>query len=245
MDVVFSEPVTLFSLIAKSLDDLSVNSTLRDIINLPLNVSHHVAPSAAISLSDSVEHEQISSLVHEINSVALSQPIELKYFEEVSISRPLPPVVDAIYTWVNRSGDIELCSYVKKSGSLYCDGSNQSLLNEVDVTGVSPMKDADDFAVATFGRNASFKNHSFIFSRKSENRIEKQTIQTDFPIATASFILSGEFCFLFLEKSSRSPIYCRPLNSSGSYSFSQNISTIDARLVIQISYFSIRFCFMW
>lgn len=234
MSMVFSEPVALSSLIAESLDDLSVNSTIRDIIELPVDEPHHVAESGFFVPLVSTEIDHLSNMVTEIGRVISHQSVELKFFEEMTVTQQLPRVVDALFAWESRSGEVELCSFVNEHGELYYDSSLSPLLKEVEVTGVSSLKVSNDFAVATLDRSKNNKHHSFIFSRKLSSKIENQTIPTTYPIDTAAFLLSNKSCYLFLEMSTNSPIYCRPLDSSRPYSLVQNISTIDARMVRRI-----------
>lgn len=237
MNMVFSEPVVLSSLIAERLDDFSVNSTIRDIIELSISDPHHVADSAVSLPLLPTENDQITTMVTDIGRVISHQSVELKFFEEMEVTQQLPPVVDALFAWESRSGDVELCTFVNDGGELFYDSSNSSLLKNVEVTGVSSLKMTEDFAVATHDRSGSMNHNSFIFSRKSPNKIVNQTIPTIYPIDTAAFLLSNKSCYLFLEMEFNSPIYCRPLNSNAPYSIAQNISAIDARMVSKKFFF--------
>ena len=232
MKVVFSEPVLLSKLIASSLVDFSTNSTIRDIIELPLNASHHLAGATTFAPQEvPLENASLSTVMKDINRVISRQSIELKFFEETPVSQKLPPVVDAIFAWESRSGEVELCSFVEENGELFYGSSTSPLLTNVHVTGVSSLKETEDFAVAALDRTEGQKHDSFIFSQVSPRKLEKQTVATDFPIDAAAFLLYNQTCYLFLEKTSKSPIYCRPLGSNRTYSLAQYLPTVDARLV--------------
>ncbi|KAI9558066.1 hypothetical protein GHT06_014819 [Daphnia sinensis] len=228
-DVKFSKPVVLSSLVTKSLQDFSVNSTIRDIIELPLNVTHHVAASPVIQ--QETRQRSLSSMVQKIKRVVSRQNVELKFFEEVAIPRSLPPVVDDIFAWETAAGEIELCSYVEKEGALFYSSSNSPLLTDVEVTGVATQRSAEGFAVAALHRRRERKHDSFIFSPLPSDKLDIQIIPTDFPIGATAFLLTNNSCYLFLEKTSKTPIYCRPLGTNGNYTLAQHLPIVDARLV--------------
>lgn len=230
-DMVFSKPVAVSKLIVNSLDDSSTNSTIRDIIELPLNASHHLAEVAFVPEATSIKNTSISTLIKEIDRVISRQSIELKFFEETPVSQKLPPVVDALFAWETRDGEIELCSFVDEDGELFYGSSTSPLLTNVHVTGVSSLKETEDFAVAALDRSETQKHDSFIFSQISPKIMAKQTIPTNFPIDTTAFSLHNQTCYLFLEKTSKSPIYCRPFGVNGTYTLTQHLPTVDARLV--------------
>ncbi len=241
-DMVFSEPVVVSRLIVNSLKDSSTNSTIRDIIELPLNAPHHLAGVTFVPEASSIENTSISTLIKEIDRVISRQSIELKFFEETSVSQKLPPVVDALFAWETRDGQIELCSFVDEDGELFYGSSTFPLLTNIHVTGVSSLKETEDFAVAALDRSEAQKHDSFIFSQISPEIMAKQIIPTNFPIDATAFFLHNQTCYLFLEKTSKSPIYCRPLGVNGTYTLTQHLPTVDARLVC---YFLAGFCLIF
>ncbi|KZS11248.1 putative Closca [Daphnia magna] len=228
-DVKFSEPVILSVLVTESLQDFSGNSTIRDIIKLPLNVSHHVAASPVIQ--QEIRQRSLSSMVQNIKRVVSRQNVELRFFEEVAVPRSLPPVVDDIFAWETAAGEIELCSYVEKEGALFYGYSSSPLLKDVEVTGVASLRTAEGFAVAALDRSRKRKHDSFIFSPLPSDELDIQIIPTDFPIGATAFLLANSSCYLFLEKTSKTPIYCRLLGSNANYTLVQHLPIVDARLV--------------
>ncbi|XP_057379728.1 uncharacterized protein LOC130702079 [Daphnia carinata] len=229
IDVKFSEPVVLSSLVTNNLQDLSVNSTIRDIIELPLNVSHHVAASPVIQ--QEIRQRSLSSMVQNMKRVVSRQTVELRFFEEMAVPQSLPPVVDDTFAWETAAGEIELCSYVEKEGTLFYGSSSSPLLKDVEVTGVASLRSAEGFAVAALDRSTKRKHDSFIFSPLLSDKLDIQIIPTDFPIGATAFLLVNSSCYLFLEKTSKTPIYCRPLSSNGNYTLIQRLPIVDARLV--------------
>lgn len=229
--MLFSEPVVLSRLIASNLQDSSTNSTIGDIITLPLNASHHIAISPVIP--QEMRQRSLSSLVQKIKRVVSRQSAELRFFEEMTIPGTLPPTADYIYAWETKSGEIELCSYDEAQGELFYGSSISPLLKGVELSGVAYLKATEDFAVAALNRSSSLQqNHdSFIFSPRSSSKLEKQTITTNVPIGATAFLLSNSSCYLFLELTSESPIYCRALGSNGTYILFQHLPAVDGRLV--------------
>jgi hypothetical protein len=229
--VVFSEPVVLSSLIAGRLQDSSSNSTIGDIITLPLNASHHIAISP--SIPQETRQLSLSSLVQKIKRVVSRQSAELKFFEEMELPGTLPPAADYVYAWETKDGKVELCSYDEAQGELFYGSSTSPLLKGVELSGVAYLKAAEDFAVAALNRSSSMQqNHdSYIFSPKSSSKIEKQTIPTQVPIGATAFLISNSSCYLFLELTSESTIYCRSLGSNVTYTLFQRLPIADGRLV--------------
>jgi hypothetical protein len=231
VSVLFSEPVILSSLIASNLQDSSTNSTIGDIITMPLNASHHIA----ISPTPPPEKRQrsLSSLVQNIKRVVSRQSTELRSFEEITVPGSLPLAADYIYAWETKSGEIELCSFDEVRGELFYGSSTSPLLKDVELRGVAYLKATEEFAVAALNRSSSLKekHHSFIFSPKPSSKLEKQIIPTDVPIGSTAFLLSNSSCYLFLELISKSPIYCRSLDSNGTYTLFQLLPIVDGRLV--------------
>jgi hypothetical protein len=103
----------------------------------------------------------------------------------------------------------------------------------VELSGVAYLKATEEFAVAALNRSSSLKekHNSFIFSPKPSSKLEKQIIPTDVPIGATAFLLPNSSCYLFLELISKSPIYCRSLDSNGTYTLFQLLSIVDGRLV--------------
>lgn len=229
--MVFSEPVVLLSLIARNFQDSSTNSTIGDIITLPLNATHHVADSPVIP--PEMRQRSLSSLVQKIKRVVSRQSVELRFFEEMTVPGAIPRSADYIYAWETRGGEIELCSYDEALGELFYSSSTSPLMEGVELSGVAYLRDAEDFAVAARNRSSSSQENptSFIFSPKASGELARQTIPTDFPIGATAFLLSNSSCYLFLELTSDSLIYCRSLGSNGTYDLFQRLPTVDGRLV--------------
>lgn len=226
----FAVPIRISKLISINVEDLTVDSTIRDIIELPTNETHHFAASTPTELS--LKRQPMPGLIKKIDSVVSRQPSELRYFEEIDVPHKLPPTVDAVYAWKNPYRGIELCTYSGLTGEFYFGSSPSPLLKDVDVTDVSSLSKTEDFAVATLARRGEKKHDSYIFSQASTSNMLNQTISTNFPIGITSFIVEQNMsCFLFLEKTSESPIYCKTLLSNSSYSLAQLLPTLDARLV--------------
>ncbi len=227
--MVFSEPVVLSSLIARNFQDSSTNSTIGDIITLPLNATHHVADSPVIP--PEIRQRSLSSLVQKIKRVVSRQSVELRFFEEMTVTGALPRSADYIYAWETRGGEIELCSYDEALGELFYSSSTSPLMKGVELSGVAYLRDTEDFAVAARNRSSKENHDSFIFSPRPSGELARQTIPTDFPIGATAFMLSNRSCYLFLELISDSLIYCRSLGSNGTYDLFQRLPTVDGRLV--------------
>jgi hypothetical protein len=172
-------------------------------------------------------------LVQKIKRVVSRQSVELRFFEEMTVPGAIPRSADYIYAWETRGGEIELCSYDEALGELFYSSSTSPLMKGVELSGVAYFRDAEDFAVAARNRSSSSQENpaSFIFSPKASGELARQTIPTDFPIGATAFLLSNSSCYLFLELTSDSLIYCRSLGSNGTYDLFQRLPTVDGRLV--------------
>jgi hypothetical protein len=198
---------------------------------LPLNASHHVADSPAIP--QEMRQSSLSTLIQKMKRVVSRQSVQLRFFEEITVPVTLPRSADYVFAWETRGGEIELCSYDEAQGELFYSSSASPLLKGVELRGVAYLKATEDFAVTALNRSFSLQesHDSFIFSPKSPGKFEKQTIPTDVPVGAIAFLLSNSSCYLFLELTSDSPIYCRLLGSNGNYALFQRLPTVDGRLV--------------
>lgn len=151
----------------------------------------------------------------------------------MTVPGAIPRSADYIYAWETRGGEIELCSYDEALGELFYSSSTSPLMKGVELSGVAYLRDAEDFAVTALNRSSSSQesHDSFIFSPKASGELARQTIPTDFPIGATAFLLSNSSCYLFLELTSDSLIYCRSLGSNGTYDLFQRLPTVDGRLV--------------
>ena len=229
--MVFSRPVSVSNLNVHTLGDFSINSTIRDILELPLNVTHSIATSPIVSDMILPGNTSMSTLLQKISRVVSHQPMELQFFEEMPPPEDLPSSLESIFILETGGGQFQLCGYDSNRAQFFCNSMASPLLKDIEVRQVSSMRTTDDFAVATLDRSKHQKNNSFIFSRQSDSQLVKQSIATVNPIDSAAFLVGNKSCFLFLEKSSKSPIYCRPLDSNGGYLFTQSLPTVNAQLV--------------
>jgi len=230
VNVTFEWPVVLSTLDALELLDFAVNSTLRDIIYPPSPAAHHVAASLPIDSREAVgNHQTLNESISCISEVLSHQTFELKFFKEVPLpAMRMPSSVDASFAWPNDRGGIELSFYDDVRSEFYYGSSSVPMLKQVEINGVavsSPFK--GDLAVSALDRSGNRKHDSFIISSSEKMQI----IPTDYPLGCVYFSLGKKSCYMFVERATKSPIYCRPFDSNRSYNLTQHLPTVDARLV--------------
>ena len=226
----FEWPVVLSSLDAHELLDTAVNSTLRDIIHPPSSAAHHVAASLPIDNVEAVgKHQTLNESMNCISEVLSHQTLELKFFKEVSLpAMRMPTSVDACFAWPNARGGIEMSFYDDVRSEFFYGSSSVPLLKQVEINGVaasSPFK--GDFAVSALDRSGNRKHESFIISSSEKMQI----IPTEYPMGCVYFSFGKKSCYMFVERATKSPIYCRPSDSKRPYNVTQHLPTVDARLV--------------
>lgn len=214
--------------------DNAVNSTLRDIIHPPISAAHHVAASLPVEIRNLTgKHQSLNDSVNCLSQVLSHQTYELKFFEEMPMpTLRMPSSVDATYAWANARGGIELSFYDDVRSEFYYGSSSVPLLKQVEINGFaasSPFK--EDFAVSALDRSGNRKHESFIISSSGKMQI----IPTDYPMGCAYFSLfNNKSCYMFVERATTTPIYCRPFDSNRPYNLTQHLPTVDARLVIYL-----------
>lgn len=208
VEVPFTKPVVLSSLVAQTLEDSADVSTLRDIVKQESNGTYHTAASQRTPFNKSAEIAPISTLVQHIEKVVSHQTFELKFFEEARVLREIPRGAYAAHAWQSADVDVEL-SLVTDQGRVFLTlASEKPILEGVEVKGVSTSTEAfSDLAIVAVNKFESGSNKSFIASLKESKQV--QEIPTDQPLNCAALSLGNQSCFLFLEKEQNSPVYCR------------------------------------
>lgn len=228
----FEAPIVLSALLTDSLADASAQSTLQNAIQG--SAPRHFAPAP-----EGLINGNLSKLVSQIERIVSQQKLELKFFMETTAPQLRTARVDNIFAWSSGDGrQMELCYYTEAGGGqlFYHDpqpGSDGPLLSGVEVTSATSAT-TGEFAVATLNgaQSRSSRNGSYIFGQSAGIVELRQTIPTEYPLDSDAFVLThNRSCYIFVEKTANSSIYCRQLGSRKPYKLFQYLPVRDARLV--------------
>ena len=173
----------------------------------------------------------LQSMLETISQVASKHIVQLKYFEETSLSMDLIDPIGAVYAWkLSSSEDFYMCYTNTASGHLYCGSSKTPVIESVELTSLSAL--SQDFVVTwkvSSGNAAIFSK-----TNSSEQQFRRQNLATKSALDSAAFVWNNRSFFLIVQEYEESLIYCR-YRVGAPYSLVQRLSTKDARMVNKAS----------
>lgn len=203
----FSKQVLLSSLVVEEIEDAASVSTIRDIAK-GSNGTYHTAVSHVKPFNIAAEDVPLTTLVENIEKVVSHRTFELKFFEEIQLKPQISPGIFAAHAWESSSGTIELILVNDRGQVFSTQTSDTPVLEGVEIRGMASSSGVfGDLAIVTLNKTVDGSNNSFIVSLEDSTKI--QEIPTSQPLSCASITFANQSCFLFLEKETNSPVFCR------------------------------------